>query len=148
MDYTGLPALKIDVAQGVATVRIDSPPLNLRYGILLPSLRLMRFITEPETLAAAGADVIAAAPDAVIPEALNLMQIVHEEVRSLPQVTIGKLAVLARGGGSEFLMALDMRFAAIDKSGQAQVVAPGRITAILVNEALGFRSQHELAKLA
>ena len=48
------------------------------------------------------------------------MQVVHEEVRSLPQVTIGKLAGLARGGGNEFLIALDMRFAAIGTSGQSQ----------------------------
>lgn len=48
------------------------------------------------------------------------MQVVHEEVRSLPQVTIAKLTGLARGGGNEFLMALDMRFAAIGKAGQAQ----------------------------
>ena len=51
---------------------------------------------------------------------MNLMQVVHEELRSLPQVTIGKLAGLARGGGNEFLMSLDMRFAAVGKSGQAQ----------------------------
>lgn len=43
-----------------------------------------------------------------------------EEVRNLPQVTIGKLAGFARGAGNEFFMYLDMRFAAIGKSGQAQ----------------------------
>jgi enoyl-CoA hydratase/carnithine racemase len=48
------------------------------------------------------------------------MQVVHEEVRTLPQVTIAKLAGFARGGGNEFAMALDMRFAAIGTSGQAQ----------------------------
>ncbi|MGC2999120.1 enoyl-CoA hydratase/isomerase family protein [Streptomyces sp. G35A] len=51
---------------------------------------------------------------------MNLTQVVHEEIRSLPQVTIGKLAGLARGGGNEFLMAPDMRFAAIGASGQSQ----------------------------
>ncbi|MFI5703407.1 enoyl-CoA hydratase/isomerase family protein [Streptomyces xanthochromogenes] len=39
---------------------------------------------------------------------------------SLPQVTIGKIAGFARGAGNEFLMYLDMRFAAIGRSGQAQ----------------------------
>jgi enoyl-CoA hydratase/carnithine racemase len=144
-----LPALRIAVADGVATVAIDNPPLNLSDGTLLPSLRRFvaqvrddadvrvivfesadpdffiahgdtRFITEPEMLAAAGAATVAANPDAEFPADLNLMQVVHEEVRSLPQVTIGKLAGLARGGGNEFLMALDMRFAAIGKAGQAQ----------------------------
>ena len=145
----GLPALRIVVADGVATVTIDNPPLNLSDGTLLPSLRRfvarvrddtavrvivfesadpdffiahgdMRFITEPDVMAAAGAATMAANPGAEVPPTLNLMQVVHEEVRSLPQVTIAKLTGLARGGGNEFLMALDMRFAAIGKAGQAQ----------------------------
>ena len=149
MDYSNLPALKIDISEGVATVAIDNPPLNLLDGVLLPSLRRfvaqvrddanvrvivfestdseffaaggdIRFITEPETAAAAVGAAIAAVPEAVIPPTLNLMQVVHEEVRALPQATIGKIAGLARGGGNEFLMSLDMRFAAIGKSGQAQ----------------------------
>lgn len=144
-----LPALRVAVADGVATVTIDHPPLNLSDGTLLPSLRRFvaevrndadvrvivfgsadpdifiahgetKFITEPEILAAAGAATVAANPDAEFPTDLNLMQVVHEEVRSLPQITIGKLAGLARGGGNEFLMALDMRFAAIGKAGQSQ----------------------------
>ncbi|MEU6033132.1 enoyl-CoA hydratase/isomerase family protein [Streptomyces tauricus] len=144
-----LPALRITVAGGVASVTLDNPPLNLSDGTLLPSLRRfvaqvrddadvrvivfesadpdffithgdMRFITEPDVMAAAGAATMAANPDAEFPPTLNLMQVVHEEVRSLPQVTIAKLTGLARGGGNEFLMALDMRFAAIGKAGQAQ----------------------------
>ncbi|RPE26660.1 enoyl-CoA hydratase/carnithine racemase [Streptomyces sp. Ag109_O5-1] len=144
-----LPALHIVVADGVATVTLDNPPLNLSDGTLLPSLRRfvaqvrddvdvrvilfesadpdffiahgdMRFITEPDVMAAAGAATMAANPDAEFPPALNLMQVVHEEVRSLPQITIAKLTGLARGAGNEFLMALDMRFAAIGKAGQAQ----------------------------
>ena len=144
-----LPALHVAVAGGVATVTIDNPPLNLLDGTLLPSLRRFvtrvrhdpdvrvvvfdsadpdlfiahgdtRFITEPDTLAAAGAATVAADPDADFPTDLNLMQVVHEEVRALPQVTIGKLTGLARGGGNEFLMALDMRFAAVGTAGQAQ----------------------------
>src|SRR6059058_769468 len=144
-----LPALRVAVADGVATVTIDNPPLNLSDGTLLPSLRRFvaevahdadvrvivfdsadpdffithgdtRFVTEPDVLAAAGAATMAANPDGEFPPELNLMQVVHEEVRALPQVTIGKLTGLARGGGNEFLMALDMRFAAIGSAGQAQ----------------------------
>ena len=51
---------------------------------------------------------------------MNVFHAMSEEVRRLPQVTIGKLAGFARGAGNEFLMYLDMRFAAIDRSGQAQ----------------------------
>lgn len=144
-----LPALAVTVGDGVATVTFDHPPLNLADGTLLPSLRRfvtrvredadvrvivfqsadreffiahgdMRFVTEPETMAAAGAAAIAANPEAEIPPELNLMQVLHEEIRMLPQVTIGKLTGLARGAGNEFLMSLDMRFAASGSSGQAQ----------------------------
>jgi enoyl-CoA hydratase/carnithine racemase len=41
-------------------------------------------------------------------------------VQALPQVTIGKLSGLARGAGNEFLLALDLRFAAVGVAGQAQ----------------------------
>ncbi len=147
--YYDLPALHISVAHGVATVELDNPPLNLADATLLPSLRRfatlvrddadvrvvvfesadpeffiahgdMRFITEPDVMDAASDAAIAANPDASIPATLNLMQVVHEELRALPQVTIAKLAGFARGGGNEFAMSLDMRFAAIDTSGQAQ----------------------------
>lgn len=52
---------------------------------------------------------------------LNPMMRLHERFRTLPQVTIGKLAGLARGGGSEFLLSLDMRFAALETAGLAQM---------------------------
>lgn len=91
-----LPALRITVAGGVASVTLDNPPLNLSDGTLLPSLRRfvaqvrddadvrvivfesadpdffithgdMRFITEPDVMAAAGAATMAANPDAEFP---------------------------------------------------------------------------------
>lgn len=37
-------------------------------------------------------------------------------IRGLPQVTIGKVRGAARGGGCEFLLALDMRFASRERS--------------------------------
>ncbi|MGW5134644.1 enoyl-CoA hydratase/isomerase family protein [Streptomyces sp. NPDC004135] len=149
MSYQELAGIHVTLSDGVATVTIDNPPLNLADATLLPSLRAfiarvrhdsdvrvvvfdsadpdffvahgdMGFIIDPQTAAEAAGAAIAAVPDAAVPPTMNLMQVVHEEVRSLPQVTIGKLVGLARGGGNEFLMALDMRFAAIGKSGQAQ----------------------------
>lgn len=73
----------------------------------------MNFITDPEALASVhiGGDNDAS---------LNPMQRLHERIRLLPQVTISKLAGLARGGGAEFLEALDMRFAARGRAGLAQ----------------------------
>ncbi|WP_409202693.1 enoyl-CoA hydratase/isomerase family protein [Streptomyces rochei] len=80
----------------------------------------MAYLTDPDALPAATRAAIAAAPGSTVPEDLNILQAMSEEVRSLPQVTIGKLAGFARGAGNEFFMYLDMRFAAIGKSGQGQ----------------------------
>lgn len=147
--YGDLAGLDIVVADGVATVTLDHPPLNLMDGILLPSLRGfinrvrddtdvrvvvfdsadpeffsahgdMGFLTDPEAIPAATRAAIAAAPDTPIPDGMNILQALSEEVRNLPQVTIGKIAGFARGAGNEFLMYLDLRFAAIGRSGQGQ----------------------------
>jgi len=149
MNYSTWAGLTVDLADGVATVTLDHPPLNLMDGVLLPSLRGfvhavrtdadvrvivfqsadpeffsahgdMAYLTDPDALPAATRAAIEAAPGSVIPEGLNVLEAMSEEVRSLPQVTIGKLAGFARGAGNEFLMTLDLRFAAIGKSGQAQ----------------------------
>jgi enoyl-CoA hydratase/carnithine racemase len=156
MSYDDLAGLRISVDDGVATVTLDHPPLNLMDGVLMPSLRGfvdrvrhdtdvrvvvfdsadpeffsahgdMAYLTDPEALPAATAAAIAAAPDAPVPDGVNILQAVSDEVRSLPQVTIGKIAGLARGAGNEFLMYLDMRFAAIGRSGQAQPEAVMKI---------------------
>ena len=47
------------------------------------------------------------------PKELNLYVAALERIRKLPMASIGKIAGIARGGGSEFLLSLDMRFAAI-----------------------------------
>ncbi|MFE8954538.1 enoyl-CoA hydratase/isomerase family protein [Streptomyces althioticus] len=80
----------------------------------------MAYLTDPDALPEATRAAIAAAPDATIPEGMNILRALSEEVRSLPQVTLGKLAGFARGAGNEFFMSLDMRFGAIGKSGQGQ----------------------------
>ncbi|GAB2475239.1 enoyl-CoA hydratase/isomerase family protein [Promicromonospora xylanilytica] len=152
MSYDDLPGLRIAASDGVATVTLDHPPLNLMDGILLPSLRGfvhhvkddasirvivfdsadpeffsahgdMGYLTEADALQAATRAAIAAADDAPVPDGMNILQAMSEEVRDLPQVTIGKLSGFARGAGNEFLMYLDLRFAAIGASGQSQTEA-------------------------
>lgn len=59
---------------------------------------------------------------------LNPFQAFSEELCSAPQVTIVKLAGLARGGGAEFVAAADMAFAADGKAGLAQCEALMGIT--------------------
>lgn len=57
------------------------------------------------------------------PEDLNPLQALSEQLRKQPQVTIVKLAGLARGGGAEFVTAADMAFAAIGRAGLGQIEA-------------------------
>jgi enoyl-CoA hydratase/carnithine racemase len=57
------------------------------------------------------------------PKGLNVFQAFAELVRHQPQVTIVKLAGIARGGGAEFVTAADMTFAAIGKAGLGQCEA-------------------------
>jgi enoyl-CoA hydratase/carnithine racemase len=149
MSYERWNGLRIVVTDGVATVTLDHPPLNLMDGVLTaslwgfvhqvrhdPNVRVIVFdsadaeffcahgptayLTDPDALSTAARMARAAAPDAVIPDDFNMLQALIAETCTLPQVTIGKLAGLARGAGNEFLMSLDMRFAAIGRSGQAQ----------------------------
>jgi len=48
-----------------------------------------------------------------VPAGLNVFQALGELVRTVPQVTIAKLAGIARGGGAEFVAACDMSFGAM-----------------------------------
>ena len=64
------------------------------------------------------------------PDTLTGMHPVCEAFRTMPKVSIAKLEGIARGGGSEFVLALDMRFGAIGKAivGQPEIgvgIIPG-----------------------
>lgn len=139
--YQSYHALHISLDQGLATVTIAHPPLNvLDIPLIMELMRFtaavradeqvrvivfqsadpeffiahgdMHFITDPAS--------VAGFVDEANPSPLNPMQELHEQLRTLPQVTIAKITGLARGGGNELLLALDMRFAAIGRTGLAQ----------------------------
>lgn len=55
------------------------------------------------------------------PEGVNVFQAVGELLRHQPQVTIVKLAGIARGGGAEFVAAADMTFAAREQARLGQI---------------------------
>lgn len=165
--YQGYQALQITLDEGLATVTIGHPPLNLLDLPLIMDLMQfaatvrhdeqvrvivfqsadpeffiahgdMHFITNPPPMAA---------PEAgATPSPLNPMQELHEQLRTLPQVTIAKIAGLARGGGHELLLALDMRFAAIGRVGLAQpevlmgIIPGGGATQYLTRLAGGHRA--------
>lgn len=129
--------LRVQIARGVAWVTIDHPPINL-FDVPL-FLELDRVVTE---LAAddqvrvigfqsadpdffiAHADVnwiltLPAERSAPVTEPNPFVQLT-ERIRRLPKLTIGAIEGIARGGGSEFLLALDVRFAARTKTRLSQ----------------------------
>jgi enoyl-CoA hydratase/carnithine racemase len=147
MRYSGYEALRIVVDRGVAFVTIDHPPINLfdlalmgeidRAGRALESDDDVRVVV----LQSANPDFFIAHADVEMIEALprdlrerpsepNAFHVLVDRFRTMPKATIGKVAGIARGGGSELLLALDMRFAALGKAklGQPEValgIIPG-----------------------
>src|SRR5881392_633782 len=133
MAYTGYDCLRIDLHRGVATVTIDHPPINLfdlaligemdRVGRELEAdgdVRVVVFQSANPEFFIAHADValIQTLPTTVPPKAtrLGLFHAMVDRFRTMPKATIGKLEGRARGGGSEFLLSLDMRFGALGRA--------------------------------
>ena len=134
MDYAGYDLLHVTTDGGVVRVAISHPPVNLLDLTLMGQLarlveqvrqdqlaRVIIFSSADDTFFIAHGDMnFIADPDSLAgqareqdaPASINPMQQLNEQVRSLPQVTIAKLAGFARGGGLEFAMAMDLRFAA------------------------------------
>lgn len=143
MTHDDFTSLHVSYEQGVARVTIDNPPVNVLGVVLMAEIgrlltvlqddKLIRVIvfesadpdffiahvdmTLGEQMDALGA-LAASAPDGV-----NFFQALGEQLRRQPQVTIVKLAGIARGGGAEFVAAADMAFAAIGRAQIGQVEA-------------------------
>ena len=124
--------LSIARAEGVATVTLDHPPMNLLDAPLMGDLdRLGRELeADPDTRVAifqsanpdyfiAHADValIQRLPAEAPPKSseLSFFHQMVERFRRLPLATIGLIEGRARGGGSELLLSLDMRYGAIGR---------------------------------
>lgn len=140
--YHGYAALRIHLDAGIAFVTIAHPPLNVLDAVLMTELD--RFAGQVSGDVSVRVVVFQSAdPDFFIPHGdmnftndpaafsrlqlgspgglpVNPMMRLHERIRQLPQVTIGKLHGFAHGGGSEFFLSLDMRFAALGSAGLAQ----------------------------
>ena len=121
----------------VAFVTIDHPPINLLDLPLIQDLdRLGREIETDDTvrvmvvasanpeffIAHADVTLIQRLPTTVPPRAtaLGLFHQMVDRFRTMPKATIGRIEGRARGGGSEFLLSLDMRFAALGRAVLAQ----------------------------
>ncbi len=137
MGYGGYSCLDVQVEAGMAIVTIDHPPMNLLDIPMLTDLdRLSRELLADESLRAAvfrsanpdffiaHADVsmIQTLPTEVPPKSpeLSAFHQIVERFRTMSVATIGMVSGRARGGGSEFLLSLDMRFAAIGRAWFAQ----------------------------
>ena len=139
--------IRITREDGIAYITIDAPPMNLLGAPLLGALiglidGLERDAStrvavirsaDPDFFIAHG-DVasIVTVPIAPAPETseLNFVHQTFERFRRLPQITIAQIEGYARGGGSEFCLACDMRFAARGKAifGQPEIalgILPG-----------------------
>jgi enoyl-CoA hydratase/carnithine racemase len=137
MDEGSFDTLRLERDAGVAFVTIDHPPINLLDGALITDLnrlydvvaddddvRVVVFRSADADFFIAHADVamIAAMPREPGTAAAVLQGIdgFMERWRTIPKITIAQLEGRARGGGSEFALALDMRFAAIGRARLAQ----------------------------
>jgi enoyl-CoA hydratase/carnithine racemase len=143
MNQRACSQLRVSIEGGIARVTIDNPPVNvLGFGLMTDLSTLLTSLSADSSVRVIVFD--SAVPDFFIahvdmtlggdqdavselmaraPEGLNPFQALGEQLRHQPQVTIVKLAGVARGGGAEFVAAADMAFAAIGRAGLGQIEA-------------------------
>jgi enoyl-CoA hydratase/carnithine racemase len=137
MPYEGYACLRVRRDRGVAWVAIDHPPINLfdlplitemdRVGRELEADDDVRAVVlesanEEFFIAHADVNLIQMLPKTAPakPTEPSAFQQMVERFRTMPKATIGKIEGRARGGGSELLLSLDMRFGAIGRCLLAQ----------------------------
>jgi enoyl-CoA hydratase/carnithine racemase len=124
--------LSLHVVDGVATVTIDNPPINLfDLGLYLamagmaqqladdPEVRVvvLRSATPDFWIAHFDVTLIQHLPtDAGTPTELNDFHRMCEAFRTMPKATIAVIEGRVGGGGSELALSCDMRFAALGKA--------------------------------
>lgn len=145
MAYEDYKTLRVRVDRGVAFVTFDNPPMNLMTTKMMRELPdLAREIERDEAVKVivfdsadpdyfiAHFDVSALLrfPDTPRPRPADLYPLDRacETFRRMPKVSLAKIEGRARGGGSEFALALDMRFGAM---GQAVLSQPEAALGIL-----------------
>jgi enoyl-CoA hydratase/carnithine racemase len=137
MSYDEFTALRVRLERGVAFVTIDHPPLNLfdltlvqemaRLGDLLAADEAVRVVVFESAnpyffIAHADVEFIRRLPTPAPPPptSLGFFHAMVERYRTLPKATIAKIEGCTRGGGSEFVLSLDMRFGALGRAVLAQ----------------------------
>ncbi len=137
MAYDGYNCLNIRLDQGVLFVTIDNPPINLLDIPLIQDLdrlgreaeadkdvKVVVFDSADPDFFIAHADVnfILQMSAEVPPKAGSLgpFHAMVDRFRTMPKATIAKIEGRARGGGSELVLSLDMRFGALGRAILAQ----------------------------
>lgn len=128
---------------GVLTATLTNPPVNVLSATMMrelrdlltevradPAIKVIVFESGDPEFFLAHVDIRIldekAAFDELVasaPSGLNVFQAVGELVRHQPQVTIVKLAGIARGGGAELVAAADLSFAALETARIGQIEA-------------------------
>ena len=135
--------VRLEVEDGVGTIRLDRPPMNAINEELTRELRdaareasvredvKVVVLWGGEKIFAAGADVkmmVDMSPDDVKPMITELQE-TFNQVEEIPKVTIAAVNGFALGGGCELAMCADFRFAAEDaRIGQPEIqlgIIPG-----------------------
>ncbi|PSW06368.1 enoyl-CoA hydratase/isomerase family protein [Photobacterium rosenbergii] len=133
MEYKNFTTFTVNVEEGIAWVTIDFPPVNVQGQEMLADLNSLALRLERDrevkvvVFQSAHPEIWVChydtnllrdmSKDAVARNDAKLLdlQSVLERISKLPQATIAKLEGFARGGGHEFALACDMRFAARGK---------------------------------
>jgi enoyl-CoA hydratase/carnithine racemase len=124
--------LKVDVADGIATVTIDNPPINLFDRVLYPAMSqlagelaaddavrvvVLQSANEEFFIAHFDVSTIQRIPtDLPAQTELNEFHVMCEAFRTMPKATIAVIEGRVGGGGSELALSCDMRFAAIGRA--------------------------------
>jgi enoyl-CoA hydratase/carnithine racemase len=133
--------LDIRVDRGVLFATIDNPPINLltnelygEFGKLAmevrndDNVRVIVFDSADPDYFIAHYDVtkLLEYPDEAPPKPTEIHggHQLMEAYRTMPKISIAKIEGRVRGGGSEFVLSLDMRFGAIGKAILAQLEIP------------------------
>ncbi len=132
--YTGYKTFKATKNEGILTVTFDFPPINVLGVPMLKDLeKLIEVLEKDRTvkvvvfesankeifIAHADIDFLKDMSTKPVPRdevTLSNLQTVLDKISRLPQATIAKIEGFARGGGHEFALACDMRFAARKKA--------------------------------
>jgi enoyl-CoA hydratase/carnithine racemase len=135
--------VRLEVEEGVGTIRLDRPPMNAINEDLTRDLRAVAqeasdrddvravVLWGGEKVFAAGADVKMMAPMSPLDvhPMIGGLQEAYDQVEQIPKVVIAAITGFCLGGGCELAMCADFRFAAEDaRLGQPEInlgVIPG-----------------------